>query len=312
MIKKTLYFGNPAYLSYRNKQMVVTLPESNCDSSNIEKQPPKRKEVTIPIEDMGMVVIDHPRITITQCLLSALLKNSTAVLSCDDTHMPMGMHLPFYGHTLHNERFRDQLESSKPLRKQLWQQTVIAKIDNQAEVLRRNYNIETGNMQAWSADVRSGDPHNYEAIAAEFYWKNILPEYDDFIRSRERSFPNNLFNYGYAILRGIIARALVMSGLLPVMGIHHHNKYNAYCLADDIMEPYRPVVDNYILDIISRHGRIEQLDARIKTELLSIPTLYVMIDGKKNPVMTAAGITTASLARCFSGEIRKISYPELP
>ena len=193
----------------------------------------------------------------------------------------------------------------------MWQQTVQQKILNQAALLRELHGIETGNMQQWAADVHSGDSTNLEGRAAAFYWSRLLPDIDNFTREREGNYPNNLFNYGYAILRAVIARALVSSGLLPTLGIHHHNRYNAYCLADDIMEPYRPYVDRLVIQTMHQHPGIEELTPDLKRSLLTIPTLEVRINGQRSPLMVAASQTTASLARCFSGEIRKLTYPEM-
>ena len=166
-------------------------------------------------------------------------------------------------------------------------------------------------MRIWSNDVRSGDPDNLEARSAAYYWKNLFTNYPNFVRDREGTPPNNLLNYGYAILRAIIARALVGSGLLPTLGIHHHNRYNAYCLADDIMEPYRPYVDQLVLDIIQCNSEISDITRDLKMQLLGIPMLDVVINGKRSPLMIAAQQTTASLARCFAGENKRISYPEM-
>lgn len=305
MIKKTLYFGSPAYLSLRNKQLVIRqpLPSQSGESSQSAMK-------TLPIEDIGIVMIDHREITITSGLMSALMEHTVAVVTCDHKCMPAGLMLPFQGNTVFSERFRSQLESSLPLRKQLWQQTIRSKIDNQSFVLQHCCHAETGNMQAWSKAVKSGDSDNLEARAAAYYWKNLFPELDDFTRDQEGDGINMLLNYGYAILRSVIARALVGSGLLPVMGIHHHNRYNAYCLADDIMEPYRPFVDRWVIHLKGQYGVPEELTKGVKAELLQIPVLDVKIEGKKSPLMVAASQTTASLAKCFSGELRKISYPE--
>ena len=166
-------------------------------------------------------------------------------------------------------------------------------------------------MRVWSNDVRSGDSDNLEARAAAYYWRNVFTTYPNFVRDREGTPPNNLLNYGYAILRAIIARALVGSGLLPTLGIHHHNRYNAYCLADDIMEPYRPYVDQLVLDIIQCNLEISDITRDLKMQLLGIPMLDVVINGKRSPLMIAAQQTTASLARCFAGESKRISYPEM-
>ena len=312
MIKKTLYFGNPAYLSLRMGQMVIKLPEVETDS-NLSDQIKKQAEITKPIEDIGVVVLDNRRITITQGLLESLLENNCAVITCDSHSLPVGLMLPLYGNSTQNERFRDQLDASQPLKKQLWQQTIKMKISNQAAALATCTGKNSPTMLRWADDVRSGDPDNVEGRAAAYYWKNLFAGIDgleDFTRSREGEAPNNLLNYGYAILRAIVARALVSSGMLPTLGIHHHNRYNAYCLADDIMEPYRPYVDELVYSIVKDKG-INNLDLSkdIKALLLSIPTLDVVIGGKRSPLMVAVTQTTASLYKCFTGELRRITYP---
>lgn len=310
MIKKTLCFSNPAYLSLRDAQLVIKLPEVE-KAANLTEEFKKANELTRPIEDLGVVVLDHKQITITQGALEALLENNCAVITCDSNHMPVGLLLPLVGNTTQNERFRDQLDASQPLRKQLWQQTIQYKIRNQAAVLAQCSDAETKCMQVWANDVRSGDPDNLEARAAVYYWKSLFGHIPGFIRDREGVAPNNLLNYGYAILRAVVARSLVASGLLPTLGIHHHNRYNAYCLADDIMEPYRPYVDRLVVDIIEQYGIDVELSKDIKAELLSIPTLDVVIGGKRSPLMVGVSQTTASLYKCFSGELRKIAYPEI-
>lgn len=308
MIKRTLCFSNPAYLSLKNGQLVIKLPE--VEKNDVLPETFKAEAVkTIPIEDVGVVVLDHRQITVTQALLGALLDNNCAVITCDARHLPTGLLLPLEGNTLQSERFNDQIEASLPLKKQLWQQTVQAKIHNQASVLKRLRQTEVGNMLAWKKDVRSGDPDNLEGRAAVYYWKNLFPDIDGFLRDRDGKVPNNLLNYGYAILRAVIARALVASGMLPTFGIHHHNRYNAYCLADDIMEPYRPYVDELVVNYTLRNGYPEELTTDVKSTMLSIPVLDVVINGQRSPLMIAATQTTASLYKCFSGELRKIVYP---
>lgn len=310
MIKKTLYFGNPVYLSLKNAQLVIKLPEV-VKISALPEGFKQMSEVTKPIEDIGVVVLDNKQITITPGVLEALLENNCAVITCDSKSMPVGLMLPLYGNTTQNERFRHQLGASLPLMKQLWQQTIKTKIENQAVVLRECVGEEIKCMKVWAADVKSGDPDNLEARAAAYYWKNLF-KIEGFTRDREGIPPNNLLNYGYAILRAVVARGLVTSGLLPTLGIHHHNRYNAYCLADDIMEPYRPYVDRLVYDVFKE----EELDCveltkELKARLLTIPTLETVISGKRSPLMVAVGQTTASLYKCFSGELRKISYPEM-
>lgn len=311
MIKKTLYFGNPAYLSLKNAQLVIKLPEVEKNDT-LPESFKVQTQVTKPIEDIGVVVLDNQRITITTGAMEALLANNCAIITCDQRSMPVGLMLPLSGNTTQSERFRDQIDASLPLKKQLWQQTIQAKISNQAAVLATCRKAEVGCLRAWAKDVRSGDPDNFEGRAAAYYWRYLFGLHiDGFTRDREGLPPNNALNYGYAILRAIVARALVFSGMLPTLGIHHHNRYNAYCLADDIMEPYRPYVDEYVYQLIQKHGLPpEELPKAWKAELLLIPTLDVVIGGKKSPLMVGVSQTTASLYKCFSGEMRKVAYPE--
>jgi len=308
MIKKTLYFGNPTYLSLRNKQLVIQLPEV-VKNETLPESFKADAVKTIPVEDIGVVILDNKQITITHGLMEALLENNCALITCNSSRMPVGLMLPLAGNTTQTERFRDQINASVPLKKQLWQQTVQAKIQNQAYVLENKSKVVVKNMLVWANDVKSGDPDNYEARAAVYYWNNLFPNIPGFTRGREGDPPNNLLNYGYAILRAVVARALVASGLLPTLGIHHRNKYNAYCLADDIMEPYRPFVDNLVFEIMESGIDISELSQEIKAQLLNIPVLDVLINEQRSPLMIAVGQTTASLYKCFSGEIRKIKYP---
>ena len=296
MIKRTLYFGNPAYLKTANEQLVVERKEE--------------KPVTIPIEDVGLVILDHQQITITQALMAKLLAQNVALITCNQTHHPVGLFLNLDGNTLQSLKFNQQIEASLPLKKQLWQQTVEQKILNQTAVLAE-LRAEHNYLLALARTVKSGDPDNNEAKAAAFYWKRIFPEFLNFTRNREGDPPNNLLNYGYAILRATVARALVSSGLLPTLGIHHRNQYNAYCLADDIMEPYRPYVDRVVYQLVRTHGKFLDMTPNMKQALLNIPAIDVKLDGQDSPLMNAVARTTASLAKCFAGEQRKILYPAL-
>jgi CRISPR-associated protein Cas1 len=308
MIKRTLYFGNQAYLKTVNEQLVIetVLPAPIVPEG--EDKEVRTIAKTIPIEDIGLLILDHRQITITQALLSKLLANNTAVISCDETHHPTGMLFNLDGHSLQSQKFQSQLNATVPLKKQLWQQTVVAKIQNQAAVLtiRREENKMLLNL---ANDVRSGDSENCEAQAAAYYWKRVFPDTLQFRRERYGPPPNNLLNYGYAILRAVVARSLVSSGLLPTLGIHHRNQYNAYCLADDIMEPYRPYVDLVVYQIVRNNGQYLDMSPSMKKSLLEVPAIDVIIDGKKSPLMNAVQRTTASLAKCFEGNSRKILYP---
>jgi len=291
MIKRTLQFNNPAYLSLKDGQLLIELPGLRRFDEKLSKK-------SVPIEDIGLILLDHLQITISHSCISALVQNNAVIITCDHTHHPTGMLLPIEGNNTQSERFRFQLEASLPLKKQLWQQTIQAKILNQAAVLSGR-NVKIDNMLHWAQAVKSGDPDNYEARAAAYYWKNVFPKKVQFFRGREGDPPNNLLNYGYAILRAIVARALVCSGLLPTLGIHHRNKYNAYCLADDVMEPYRPYVDLIVLQIIDDGENFLELDKDIKMKLLGIASVDVNFEKVKSPLMVGIQNTTSSLAKCY-------------
>ena len=297
MIKRTLYFGNPAYLHKNNQQLKVLEPRTN-------------KEIgSIPIEDIGVILLDNPQITITHALISALLERNAAIISCDSKHLPTGLMLPLEGNSLQCERFRYQIEASEPLKKNLWQQTVKAKVENQAALFSR-FAIDNKRLKALVPQIQSGDPDNIEGRAASVYWKMLFEE-DDFTRNRFGEAPNAHLNYCYAILRSIVARALVGSGMLPTLGIFHRNKYNAYCIADDIMEPYRPFCDELVYGMW-KNGEIqgEEITRNHKAKLLSIASVDVIFDKQKSPLMVGLSRTTNSLFECFQGGRRKIIYPE--
>jgi len=293
MIKRVLCFENPARLSLKLAQMVVELQDVTR---------------TLPIEDIGVVILDHKQITITHALIDALMANNVAIVTSNDKHLPVGLMLPLDGNTLQSERFRAQIDASEPLKKQMWQQTVVAKILGQAHVLGTQL-IEHNNMLKWAKDVRSGDTDNMEARAAAFYWRNMF-EKDAFIRDPQGLPPNNLLNYGYSIVRAMMARALVGAGLLPTLGIHHRSRYDAYCLADDIMEPYRPFVDMKVLEMWKKGGITSDISSDQKRELLGITTMDVSISGHRSPMMLAIQTTAQSVQKCYSGEARKIIYPD--
>ncbi|RFM27130.1 type II CRISPR-associated endonuclease Cas1 [Deminuibacter soli] len=297
MIKRTLYFGNPAYLKTSNEQMVIELPESGETKS-------------ASIEDIGLLILDHQQITLTQALITKLLANNVALVTCDGTHHPTGMLLNLDGHTLQSQKFQAQIEATVPLKKQLWQQTVEAKLANQAAVLAIE-KAENNYLLNLAKTVKSGDVDNCEAKGAAYYWKAVFPDFLAFRRERYGPPPNNLLNYGYAIIRAIVARSLVGSGLLPTLGIFHRNQYNAYCLADDIMEPYRPFVDKVVCQLVRSNGKFLEMTPAMKTALLAIPASDVLIEGQKSPLMNAVQKTTASLSKCFEGKVRKITYPTL-
>jgi len=301
MIKRTLFFGNPAYLSTKNEQIVISYPDKEQETK------------TVAIEDIGVIVLENQQITITNGLLEKLINNNVALINCDQFHLPIGLLMPLNGHTEQSERFKNQINASAPLKKNLWQQTISSKIMNQAGLLKEK-GIPMRKMELWAKEVTSGDALNHEARAAVFYWQSLSDilssqTEETFNRGQKGIPPNNLLNYGYAILRAITARAIVSSGMLPTLGIFHRNKYNAYCLADDIMEPYRPYVDLIVCHIMETEDVVDNLTTEIKKQLLNIASIDVFIDGKNSPLMVAMSRTTHSLNECFEGTARKILYP---
>ena len=301
MLKKTLYFGNPFYLSKKNEQLVITDPVAQ----GLDRL---SKLSTIPIEDIGLVVLDNPQITISQGLMQSLIENNVALITCNARHHPVGLFLPLDSNDIQSQRFRYQIEATEPLKKQLWQQTIQAKIKNQALLLQQ-LGKQPQALLGMVPKVRSGDPDNYEAQAAVRYWGQLFDESLHFRRDPEGQYPNNLLNYGYAILRATVARAIVGAGLLPTLGIHHSNKYNAYCLADDMMEPYRPFVDSVVVKMVAQNQG-EILDKHSKAELLMVPNIDVAIRGERSPLMVAVQRCAVSLVKAFAGENRKLLCPE--
>ncbi|MRT91657.1 type II CRISPR-associated endonuclease Cas1 [Ancylomarina sp. 16SWW S1-10-2] len=297
MIKRTLYFGNPAYLRRQDGQLKVFKPKE------------KTEQASLPIEDIGVMVLDHPQVTLSQALLSYLISSNVALISCDEKHHPVGLFLPLDGNSVQSERFKVQLEASEPLKKQLWAQTVASKIENQARLLER-FDMDAKRLHVLVPQIKSGDSENVEARGAKIYWGTLF-ENHDFVRERFGDVPNPQLNYAYAIMRACVARALVSSGMLPTLGIFHRNKYNAYCLADDIMEPYRPYCDQVVMQMFY-DGELEdeKLTKEQKAKILSILTTDVIFAGKKSPLMVGISRTTSSLYECFAGERRKIIYPE--
>ena len=296
MLYRSIYIGNPAYLKLKDKQLKVTDPET------------KEEKGSIPIEDIGLLMLDHYQITLSHQLIQELMKNNVILISCDERHLPLAGMLPFSGNTLFSERVKIQMEVSEPLKKQLWKQTIECKILNQLKVLEQ-LGKYTSHMYEYLKQVKSGDTTNMEGIAAQHYWKHLIDS--DFLRDRFGDGPNPFFNFGYGVLLSIIARALVDTGLLLVLGIFHRNKYNPYCLASDIMEPYRPIVDLLVMKWLQLHPEKQNLDKESKTFLLQIATQDVNIEKLVRPLMVGVKMTASSLLRCYTGEKRQISYPEL-
>lgn len=292
MLKRTLLFGNKCTLTTKHEQIVIKTAQ---------------RDATVPIEDVGFIIIEHQESYVSMPLLSKLVANNVAVIFCNEKHMPQSMLLNLDGHHIQQQLFTNQLQASEPLKKQLWQQVVKKKIENQAELLKY-IGKEKNPLTHYASKVLSGDSDNREGVAAAYYWKNLFDF--DFKRERTGKFPNQFLNYGYIILRAAVARALTGSGLLCTLGIHHHNKYNAYCLADDIMEPFRPLVDAKVLEIM-KNFKDEELTTPIKAELLKVLTETVYFENTKSTLMVALTTTATSLQQIFAGKTRKIIYPTL-
>ena len=298
MIKRTLYFKQDAYLSVKKEQLLVRYPDSE-------------REATIPIEDIGVVILDHYRLTLSSTLLNKLLQNNVAVITCDEKHLPLGMFLNLDGHSQQLLHLEAQISTTPAKKDRLWKQIIRQKLLNQARVLKK-WSKEDTPLIRWSKQVQNGDVENKEGRGASYYWPKLMADYfPNFKRSRFGAFPNSLFNYGYTILRGVVARALVASGLHPTLGIHHHNKYTAYGLADDVMEPYRPLADALILQLLEKYSNQLELARNFKVELLRIPVLDVIINQQKSPLMLAVQQTTASLQQCFAGTLKQLKLPSL-
>jgi CRISPR-associated protein Cas1 len=301
MIARTLFFSLRGHLGVTLSQLVFT-PASE---TGVEPR-------TFPIEDLGFIVIETPQITVTAYALQALAENNTAVIFCDKTHMPASQLLPFTGHTLTQKHFTAQMAASEALKRRLWKQTVQAKIRNQAACLEAGRKDGSRWLRSLAQRVKNGDPENCEALAAREYWRCHTPD-TDFKRTREGPMPNAALNYGYALLRAATARALTGSGLSCLIGLHHHNQYNAFSLADDVMEPYRPFVDDRVLNTPERFpSEALELTRDMKVALLDMLTADTMIGDMRRPLMNALSLTTASLVRCFMKTETAIAYPAFP
>ena len=294
MLKRTLCFSSPLQLSMRNAQLVISLREI-----------PEEKR-TLPIEDIGMVIIENQMISITMPLLNELVDNGVAVILCDRKGMPHVMLQNLEANNLQGEFLRNQIGISEPLKKQLWKQIVESKIINQAALLEKLHG--KGNiLKPLYTNVKSGDSDNREGIAARLYWSALFG--DDFVRDRNLEGINSLLNYGYTILRAAVARALVSAGLTPSLGLFHHNRGNAFPLADDMMEPFRPFVDEIVYHLCEEGKFL--LQQATKAELLSCLTCDTYYPKVTRPLQIGLSMTMASLAKCYAGEQKKLSLPLL-
>ena len=285
-------FTSPVYLFLKDSQLVITFKDN-------------KDTVTRPIEDIGFVVIEHPEVGISVPALNELADNNVSVVFCDKKKMPKTMLMTLDGNTTQQESYKYQIDASAPTKKNVWKQLVECKIRNQALLLNKlgkNGDI----LKQYYMNVKSGDADNREGAAAREYWGRIFDE--GFKREREGLPPNNLLNYGYTILRAAVARALIGSGLYPAFGVFHRNRYNAFPLADDVMEPYRPFVDEIVYHLYY-DGAINELDNQAKGKLLRVLFSDVKMGKVTRPLENALSLTTASLLRMYKGETDKLSLP---
>jgi len=298
MIKRIVEISEQrAYLSIKYGQLVVKRNGEQVSS--------------IPCEDIGVLLVDNPGVVYTHSVFTELLSNRAAVVLCGANHQPSGMFMPVESNSLQTERYREQIEAKEPVKKRLWKQIVRAKIKHQAKIAGRDSDIYKA-LMVLRHRVKSGDSSNIEAQASRKFWAVYVQDIlTDFRRDREGAPPNNMLNYGYMVIRAAVARAVCSAGLLPSLGIHHRNRYNAFCLADDMMEPFRGFVEIKVREICRGEGVPDELRQRIKARLLEVLYEPVVIGGFKGPLMVGLHRTMASLQRVFSGEQKKIDLPEL-
>lgn len=261
---------------------------------------------SVPIEDIGFVILEDQQCSITLPLLNALSDNNVAVIFCGENRMPNAMLMNLDSNKTQGESYRSQIEASEPLKKGLWKQIIEAKIRNQAALLRK-LGRDGDKLKPYYMNVKSADADNREGIAAKIYWSELFGA--DFIRSREGPPPNNLLNYGYTILRAAVTRSIMGSGLFPAFGIFHRNRYNAFPLADDLMEPYRPFVDELVYNLYLQGNK--QLNKEVKGQLLRILFMDTRFDKVMRPLDVGLTFTSSSLVKCLAGTQKKIVYPIL-
>jgi CRISPR-associated protein Cas1 len=295
MINRILDFSEaPARLRVRHAQLVVVRQDL--------------PEVSVPLADLAVILVAHPQVTFTQATLSGLAAAGGVFVTCDGRNLPVGMMLPLALHHTQAERFAAQARAPLPTRKRLWRQIVRAKIEAQAALLVELRGMDFG-LRPLVARVRSGDTSNVEALAARRYWPHVFADLD-FRRHRENEDQNILLNYGYAVLRAIVARAICAAGLHPSLGIHHHNRYNAFCLADDLMEPYRPAVDRAVAEYVSTHDPFYKLEAAAKQHIIGELTARYEMDGQQRTLFDTAARMASSLADIFLGTAEELELPD--
>lgn len=296
MIKRIVEISSArTFLSVKHAQLVVK--KNGTELSQI------------PCEDIGILLVDHIGTSYTHAVFTRLLDAGAAVVLCGGNHHPAGLLLPLESHSAQTERFRQQIDAKEPVKKRLWKQLVQAKIKHQARIVGPDSEVYPA-LVTLRKRVRSGDPQNIEAQASRKYWAAYLQDIE-FRRDAEGKPPNNLLNYGYTVMRAAVARALCSAGLLPCLGLHHRNRYNAFCLADDLVEPFRGYVEAKVKEIVEGEGVPDDLTQDLKARLLEVLYETVVIGGCKSPLMVGLHRTMASLQRCFAGDQDRLELPDL-
>jgi len=295
MIDRIVDFSDaPARLRVRDDQLLVQRAEDS--------------DVTLPLAELAVVVVSHPQVTYTQAVLARLAELGGSFVACNRQHLPVGMLLPLVLHHAQAERFSAQARAGLPLRKRIWQQIVRSKIHAQAAVLDDLYGTDHG-VRILAPLVRSGDPANVEARAARRYWPQLFAE-RRFRRNPDNQDENLLLNYGYAVLRAIVARAICGAGLHPSLGLHHHNRYDAYCLADDLMEPFRPTVDRAVVRYTAENNLAGGLDPASKQAVIAELTGRYLVNGQQRTLFDTAARAASSLADVFQGQATSLELPD--
>ena len=294
MLKRTIYLSSPLKISVKDEQLLITLRDNDKPTS------------TVPIEDLAHVVIENQQVSITIPALNALIRQNVGVIICDDKSMPHILMNPLDSNTLQGQRYRTQLEASLPIKKSIWKQIIVSKIANQSRLLNK-LGKDGDILKPYYMNVKSDDSDNREGIAAKLYWQKLLGK--GFDRSRNGVPPNNLLNYGYTILRASVARSIVGSGMLPALGIHHRNRSNAFPLADDLMEPFRPFVDEVVINLFTaNHSRI---DKESKSEIINVLYCDTTVNGKIHPLNIAVTMLCTSVIKMMDGECKSLNLPIL-
>ena len=292
MIKRIVEVSNPSFLHLKHQQLFIDQEHETV--------------AQIPIEDVGALILEHSAISLTQPLIIQCQKNNTVIIFCDEKHLPYSTILPIAeGNTLHNKILKQQMSISEPIRKRLWKQIIIQKINNQANTLKK-FNKPYARLHKLATEVKSGDSTNCEGLAAQYYWKALFGQY--FVRDANLDGANSILNYGYAIVRAMVARAICASGLHPSIGLFHHNQYNALCLADDLMEPFRPWVDQITFVLYQDNSNI-QITRETKTHFLNLISQNARYQDKNMPLMNAVHYLMADLKRNFTKESQQLTYP---